>query len=101
LGGALLVGFAGSKASGSIMPVKRVLHYFEDNEGNVTLGPRAQPVATLNETAAHIWHLCDGNRCLDNIADAMADEFNADRKLILKDIRETILMLASNRLISF
>lgn len=97
----MLAGIARGEAYGAIKPLKRVLPSFKDGNGAVVIGTPEQPVATLNDTAARIWHLCDGNRCLDQIADEMAEEYHAHKRVILRDLRETILMLASNRLISF
>jgi hypothetical protein len=57
-------------------------------------------VYTLSPVAARIWSLLDGTHTADEIADAIAAEYDADRDTILSDLSELVGDLAGVSLLS-
>jgi pyrroloquinoline quinone biosynthesis protein D len=49
----------------------------------------------VNETAARVWALCDGNHTIAQIADAIASEFGAGPDEALADVRGFVAELLS------
>ena len=47
-------------------------------------------VFSLNQVAARIWSLCDGDRSVDDIADVLFDEFEVERDRLLKDVSAAV-----------
>lgn len=45
---------------------------------------------TLNSTAASIWELCDGTMSVEDIANKMEDQYNADGEVIRNDVVEVV-----------
>lgn len=41
----------------------------------------------LNLVGGKIWQLCDGNRSVDQVVDALADEFDIDREELAGDVQ--------------
>jgi hypothetical protein len=54
---------------------------------------------SLNPVGLRIWELLKKRRSLDQIADALAQEFSVPRDQILSDAREFIVALAAKHLI--
>jgi pyrroloquinoline quinone biosynthesis protein D len=54
----------------------------------------------LNETAAAILKLCDGERTVEQIIDALAQQFvGADRKMIVDEVTELLARLRTRGLL--
>jgi len=56
----------------------------------VLFNPATSETYLLNPTAAAIWELLDGGHSVEDIAEAIAEKFDAERMEILKDIVEFI-----------
>ena len=54
-----------------------------------------ESIYTLNETAARIWELLDGERTLQAVRDAIADEFEVEADEATTDMLELIAQLES------
>lgn len=73
----------------------------------VLYDPAHNTVHYLNRTAYFIWTHCDGQRCIEDIADALVATFDVGgegevpQADALDDIRQTLAELASNGLIDF
>ncbi len=71
---------------------KRELDTVELGEELLVCGEDSQQVHRLNNTAAAIWKLCDGERGLKDIAASLAREFRgASAKEIEADVRAALL----------
>jgi len=57
-------------------------------------------IVELNETAHEILSRCDG-RCLRDILQALADEYDSDIATLAVDVRETLADLQQRKLIEF
>jgi pyrroloquinoline quinone biosynthesis protein D len=60
----------------------------------------AEGIVELNETANEILSRCDG-RTLDQIVQALAQEYDADPKALAADVRETLADLRQRKLIDY
>ena len=58
-------------------------------------------ILELDETAAAIIGLCDGQRSIGGISSALADEYEASREEILQDAREFLTGLATKGLLQW
>jgi pyrroloquinoline quinone biosynthesis protein D len=56
-------------------------------------------VLRTNVSSAAVLQLCDGKRCVDEIADLLAREFKGDRDRISRDVVVLLTELASRRMI--
>jgi len=56
-------------------------------------------IYTLNETAAHIWEMIDGNRSVKEIRDALLEEFEISPEEAEKDLIEHLGQLESIKLV--
>ena len=43
-------------------------------------------VYTLNETGAFIWELIDGNRCVEDLIEAVINEYDTDNEIATADV---------------
>lgn len=43
-------------------------------------------VYTLNETGAFIWELIDGKRCVEDLIDALIEEYDTDKEAATTDV---------------
>lgn len=53
----------------------------------------------LDEVGALVWELCDGQRSLDDIVDALCTEFDAPAEMVRADVLEFIGDLRRERLL--
>ena len=60
---------------------------------------RSRTTIPVNESAARIWELCDGNHTLEQIVDNLADIYDAQRSKIDDDAREFLALLEQHGLI--
>jgi hypothetical protein len=56
------------------------------DEGGLVVIPGRAVVKVLNPVAIKVYSLLDGTRTAEEIADAVAEEFEADRAEVLRDI---------------
>ena len=54
-----------------------------------------ESIYTLNETAARIWELLDGEHSLGAVRDAIVDEFEVEREEATQDVLALIAQLES------
>jgi PqqD family protein of HPr-rel-A system len=62
----------------------------ELDEDLVVYEPRTGQAFVLNASAAQIWALCDGDRSVAGIAEAMASRYQLDRRQALADVRACV-----------
>jgi hypothetical protein len=74
--------------------LESILVPIRNNVGNLDY------VYTLSPVAARIWSLIDGVRTADEIADAIAAEYDADRDTVLADLAELVHDLAGVSLLT-
>lgn len=55
----------------------------------------------LNESAALIWRLCDGQRTTDDITELLKDAFPDTERAIDEDVRSALKELSSKNAITF
>lgn len=55
---------------------------------------------SLNEVGRRIWELCDGNRSVAQLVEALASEFEAPAEILAKDALELLEQLQSGNLIA-
>lgn len=65
----------------------------------LVVDPHSSLVYPFNRVAARIWQLLDGTHGLQEIADIIYNEFEADKKLVAEDTRNFISQLKEARLI--
>lgn len=58
-----------------------------------------QSAAVLNETAAAIWSMCDGNRTVETIQSQLAESLDLRREVIADDVHEALEDLLGHRLV--
>ena len=74
--------------------LESILVPIRNNVGNLDF------VYTLSPVAARIWSLIDGTRTADEVADAIAAEYDVDRDTVLSDFAELAGDLAGVSLLS-
>ena len=74
--------------------LESILVPIRNNVGNLDF------VYTLSPVAARIWTLLDGTRTADDIADAIAGEYEVDRDTVLSDLAELVNDLAGVSLLT-
>lgn len=52
----------------------------------VILTPADSYLHTLNETGTFIWELLNGKNTIEDIIDKVCEEFDADKRIVAKDI---------------
>ena len=60
----------------------------EEKPGEFDLSDIRGDMIRLNPTASHIWELCDGTCAVEEILDHLAREYEADREVLLADLKE-------------
>jgi pyrroloquinoline quinone biosynthesis protein D len=73
------------------------LHFDKTRDAWVLLAP--ERVIELEGPAADIARLCDGTRTLDQIVDALAVQYTADKTEIAGDVADMLAELAEKRLL--
>ena len=73
------------------------LHFDKTRDAWVLLAP--ERVIELEGPAADIVRLCDGTRTLDQIVDALAVQYTADKAEIAGDVADMLAELAGKRLL--
>jgi hypothetical protein len=66
----------------------------------ILLDPRSGEYYTLDEVGGKIWHLCDGEHTVTEIADAIGQEYDAPRNTIEGDALELLKDLADGHLVA-
>jgi Coenzyme PQQ synthesis protein D (PqqD) len=56
---------------------------------------RANRALALNSTGRLVWELCDGGRTSEEIVDALADRFAADREVVSGDVTALLALLSA------
>jgi hypothetical protein len=59
-----------------------------EGEGGVANG--ARHALTLNSSGRAIWQLCDGDRSVDEITEALAARFSVDRDVLARQVADTL-----------
>jgi coenzyme PQQ biosynthesis protein PqqD len=54
---------------------------------------------SLNEIGSRIWELCDGNRSVSQLVEALAAEYDASSEVLENDVVELLESLQSGKLI--
>jgi Coenzyme PQQ synthesis protein D (PqqD) len=54
---------------------------------------------SLNEIGSRIWELCDGNRSVSQLVEALAVEYDASSEVLENDVVELLESLQSGKLI--
>jgi len=70
-----------------------------DGKATIVLPGRAE-VKVLNPTGSLVWDQIDGNRPLDQIVDAIVEEFDISRQQAEQDLLAFIAELQSNGMVS-
>jgi len=55
---------------------------------------------SLDNVGRRVWALCDGSRSIEEIVDAICEEYDAPRAVIDADVRDLIGQLETERLLS-
>jgi hypothetical protein len=59
-------------------------------EDMVVCNPSGSGVFSLNQAAARIWSLCDGQRTVEEIARVLFEEFEVEMDRLLEDVVGTV-----------
>jgi coenzyme PQQ biosynthesis protein PqqD len=54
---------------------------------------------SLNEVGSRIWELCDGTHSIEQIIDALAQEYDEDKDVLAEDVVEFLERFQSDKLI--
>ena len=73
--------------------------FTRSGESALLLDPDSGNYFSLTEVGARIWELCDGEHTLDEIAGALAGEYDAAPETIQADARELLAELAAEGLL--
>jgi hypothetical protein len=65
----------------------------------VLLRPDDGSYYALKDVGSRIWELCDGERSIDQIADAISAEFDAPLEMIRADVRDLLTELRGEHLL--
>lgn len=66
----------------------------------ILLDPDSGEYFTLDDVGGRIWELCDGSRSVDEIAAALAEEYDAPPEQIRADVAELLSDLRDSRLVA-
>jgi PqqD family protein of HPr-rel-A system len=69
------------------------------DEETIVVDPARREVHLLNETAARVWELCETPRSLDELVDALADEYDAADDELRASVAELLNALGEKRLV--
>ena len=70
------------------------------DEGVVVLNPNDGQYFSLDDVGGRIWELCDGDRSVTEIADVLAEEYDADASVIQTDALELLQDLKGEGLVT-
>ena len=87
-----------TEASRPVLPRHAKLRFDETRQRWVILAP--ERVLAPDDTAVEILQLCDGVRNVDQIIDALADKYTADRNAIGTDVIAMLQDLADKGFLS-
>ena len=74
-----------------VIPIPRDGFRLEQVEGETLIYQHSQKkLIYLNESAAAVWHLCDGQRTIRNIIDLLADAYPEDATTVAADVSDAI-----------
>jgi Coenzyme PQQ synthesis protein D (PqqD) len=73
--------------------------FARSGESALLLDPASGNYFSLTDVGARIWELCDGQHTLDEIADALAGEYDAARETIHADAHALLDELAAEGLL--
>ena len=77
-------------------------YHLEHMDGELLLHhPTSTKVVYLNETASLIWHLCDGQRTTDEVAELLRDSFPEPGGTIADDVEATLRLFVDHGAIEF
>ena len=69
-------------------------------EGGLVVLPRRREVKVLNPTAMRVWALLDGTKTDEDLAAALAAEFDVTPEAALADVRALLADMASQGMLS-
>ena len=70
------------------------------DEGVVVLNPNDGQYFSLDDVGGRIWELCEGDRSISEIADVLAEEYDADAAVIQADALELLQDLKGEGLVT-
>lgn len=70
-------------------------------EGWTVYEPETDSLHVLNDTARAIWELCDGQTTPEEMADAVAQLTNLDRKAAVEEVATALRALDEAKLIGY
>jgi len=74
--------------------------FTRSGDSTVLLDPRTGGYFSLSEVGARIWELCDGSTSVDEIAQRVAEEYDAPLETIRSDTLELVDELESEGLLT-
>lgn len=75
-----------------------VKEFVEDGE-ILLYHPARDEATTLNQSAAEVWQLCDGEVSLKEIADLLGTRYGVEGALLLEDVAAALVELHSRDLV--
>lgn len=75
-------------------------HFRELEHERLVYDPATHEVAVLNRTAAWIFDLCDGERTVAGILEALQERYDAPEEALRRDLESTLADLRSKRLLA-
>ena len=70
------------------------------DEGVVVLNPNDGQYFSLDDVGGRIWELCEGDRTVAEIANVLAEEYDADASVIQADALELLRELRAEGLVT-
>jgi PqqD family protein of HPr-rel-A system len=70
------------------------------DEETIVVDPRSREVHLLNDTAARLWDLLDSSRSVDELADALAAEYDGAADVLRADVAEAIEIFRARGLLA-
>ena len=72
---------------------------WQEVDGEIVIVAPKQDPMYLNESGSVVWKLIDGGLSESNIVDKITGDYEADRKIIEKDVKAIIVDLVKNKCI--
>lgn len=76
------------------------VHELDENGETVLFDKQGSRLLVLNAVGAGVWHLCDGNRTVDDIVSEILETLPADRDQVRTDVEAFLRELESGGLIT-
>jgi hypothetical protein len=75
------------------------LHFRQLQDGVALYDTATDTIHTLNQVAAYIWTMCDGETTIDQMVDQLTSDTGVSRSTAEHDVRDTLRKFRANKLL--